>query len=64
MLGDGISVQVAGTAGRRLANGEQMMDRWGWIIVASGQWMAVLGEAMNGKPAKGLKIMVGGRTVE
>lgn len=41
-----------------------MMGGWGWIIVASGQWMAVLGGAMNGKPAKGLKIMVGGRTVE
>ena len=41
-----------------------MMGRWGWITVASGQWMAVLGEAMNGKPTKDLKILVGGRMFE
>lgn len=41
-----------------------MMGGWGWIIVAFEQWMAVLGEAMNGKPIKDLKILVGGRMVE
>lgn len=58
MLGDGISVQVAGRTGRRLANREQMMGGWGWVIVA------VLGEAINGKPTKDLKILAGGRMVE